>query len=241
MEFGWLLQGAVKSGRADAVLARRPGVGRLAVLAGVVVLDRAGGRRARADVADGTSSRCRSEHVRDEADALEGSAAPAAVGARVPVRQRHQHGPDHGRLRSLRGGHRGGRPHRAGGGGRASGEGQAAPAQAHERPRRAQRQAQRQRGRLLAPARCAVAAGQRAPMRCPPTPGRPIWRPRMPKRRCWSGVLYLRAGNLDAAEAAFRRQIELGKAGNGSTDAGLARYRGHTMLGDVLRRAGGAR
>jgi tetratricopeptide (TPR) repeat protein len=49
-----------------------------------------------------------------------------------------------------------------------------------------------------------------------------------------AGVLYLRAGNLAAAEAAFRRQIELGNKGNGSTDAGLARYRGHTMLGDVL-------
>jgi tetratricopeptide (TPR) repeat protein len=49
-----------------------------------------------------------------------------------------------------------------------------------------------------------------------------------------AGVLYLRAGNLDAAEAAFRRQIELGNKGNGSTDAGLARYRGNTMLGDVL-------
>jgi tetratricopeptide (TPR) repeat protein len=48
------------------------------------------------------------------------------------------------------------------------------------------------------------------------------------------GVLYLRAGNLGAAEAAFRRQIKLGDAGNGSTDGGLARYRGHTMLGDVL-------
>jgi len=48
------------------------------------------------------------------------------------------------------------------------------------------------------------------------------------------GVLHLRAGNLAAAEAAFRRQIKLGDAGNGSTDAGLARYRGHTMLGDVL-------
>jgi tetratricopeptide (TPR) repeat protein len=47
-----------------------------------------------------------------------------------------------------------------------------------------------------------------------------------------AGVLYLRAGNLDAAEAAFRRQIEIGKAGNGA--GGLARYRGHTMLGDVL-------
>jgi tetratricopeptide (TPR) repeat protein len=49
-----------------------------------------------------------------------------------------------------------------------------------------------------------------------------------------AGVLHLRAGNLAAAEAAFRRQIMLGDAGNGSTDGGLARYRGHTMLGDVL-------
>jgi tetratricopeptide (TPR) repeat protein len=48
------------------------------------------------------------------------------------------------------------------------------------------------------------------------------------------GVLHLRAGNLAAAEAAFRRQIALGKAGNGSADAAVARYRGHTMLGDVL-------
>src|SRR5215475_3651510 len=49
-----------------------------------------------------------------------------------------------------------------------------------------------------------------------------------------AGVLHLRAGNLASAEAAFRRQIEIGSQGNGSTDAGLARYRGHTMLGDVL-------
>jgi tetratricopeptide (TPR) repeat protein len=49
-----------------------------------------------------------------------------------------------------------------------------------------------------------------------------------------AGVLHLRAGNLASAEAAFRRQIELGNQGNGSTDAGLARYRGQTMLGDVL-------
>jgi tetratricopeptide (TPR) repeat protein len=47
-----------------------------------------------------------------------------------------------------------------------------------------------------------------------------------------AGVLHLRAGNLDAAEAAFRRQIALGKASNGA--GGIARYRGHTMLGDVL-------
>jgi tetratricopeptide (TPR) repeat protein len=52
------------------------------------------------------------------------------------------------------------------------------------------------------------------------------------------GVLHLRAGNLAAAESAFRRQIKLGDAGNGSTDAGLARYRGHTMLGDVLAARG---
>jgi tetratricopeptide (TPR) repeat protein len=43
------------------------------------------------------------------------------------------------------------------------------------------------------------------------------------------GVLNLRAGNLAAAESAFRRQIELGSA-NG---ASFLRYRGHTMLGDV--------
>ena len=49
-----------------------------------------------------------------------------------------------------------------------------------------------------------------------------------------AGVLYLRAGNLAAAEAAFRRQIKLGNALNGGNDGGLARYRGHTMLGDVL-------
>jgi len=46
------------------------------------------------------------------------------------------------------------------------------------------------------------------------------------------GVLHLKAGNLAAAEAAFRRQIEIGNAANGS--GGVARYRGHTMLGDVL-------
>ena len=34
-----------------------------------------------------------------------------------------------------------------------------------------------------------------------------------------AGVLYLRAGNLDAAEAAFRRQIKLGNALNGGTTA----------------------
>jgi tetratricopeptide (TPR) repeat protein len=43
------------------------------------------------------------------------------------------------------------------------------------------------------------------------------------------GVLHLRAGNLAAAESAFRRQIELGNA-NG---ASFLRHRGHTMLGDV--------
>ena len=44
-----------------------------------------------------------------------------------------------------------------------------------------------------------------------------------------AGVLHLRAGNLPAAEAAFRRQIKLS---NGE-DGGISRYRGHTMLGDV--------
>ena len=44
-----------------------------------------------------------------------------------------------------------------------------------------------------------------------------------------AGVLHLRAGNLAAAEAAFRRQIEVS-----STDgARIWRYRGCTMLGDA--------
>jgi tetratricopeptide (TPR) repeat protein len=43
------------------------------------------------------------------------------------------------------------------------------------------------------------------------------------------GVLSLRAGKLDAAEAAFRRQIKL----SNGTEGGMARYRGWTMLGDV--------
>ena len=44
------------------------------------------------------------------------------------------------------------------------------------------------------------------------------------------GVLHLRAGNLTKAEAAFRRQIELG---NDAPEGAPARYRGQTMLGDV--------
>ena len=44
-----------------------------------------------------------------------------------------------------------------------------------------------------------------------------------------AGVLHLRAGNLPAAEAAFRRQIKL----SSGEDGGISRYRGHTMLGDV--------
>jgi tetratricopeptide (TPR) repeat protein len=45
-----------------------------------------------------------------------------------------------------------------------------------------------------------------------------------------AGVLFLRTGKLAEAEAAFRRQIELG----GANGAMLARYRGQAMLGDVL-------
>lgn len=48
------------------------------------------------------------------------------------------------------------------------------------------------------------------------------------------GVLALRAGRLEAAEVAFRRQIELGAGDAG----GQARYRGHTLLGDVLAAKG---
>jgi len=51
-----------------------------------------------------------------------------------------------------------------------------------------------------------------------------------PEAQMLAGVLYLRVGNLELAEAAFRRQIALG-AGPGG---GVARYRGNTMLGDVM-------
>jgi len=44
-----------------------------------------------------------------------------------------------------------------------------------------------------------------------------------------AGVLHLRAGNLTAAENAFRRQLKLASA----ADMGVSRYRAHTMLGDV--------
>ncbi|RTL61989.1 MAG: tetratricopeptide repeat protein [Hyphomicrobiales bacterium] len=43
------------------------------------------------------------------------------------------------------------------------------------------------------------------------------------------GVLQLRAGNLAAAETAFRREIELARGSNMT----MVRYRGRTMLGDV--------
>ena len=45
------------------------------------------------------------------------------------------------------------------------------------------------------------------------------------------GVLYLRTGRLDAAEAAFRRQMGLADANAGGE---AIRYRAGTMLGDVL-------
>jgi tetratricopeptide (TPR) repeat protein len=53
--------------------------------------------------------------------------------------------------------------------------------------------------------------------------------PADPEAQMLAGVLQLRAGNLAAAEAAFRRQIKLGEGVPGST----ASYRGRTMLGDV--------
>ena len=51
-----------------------------------------------------------------------------------------------------------------------------------------------------------------------------------PETQMLLGVLSFRAGKLDAAEAAFRRQIRL----NCGADGSAARYRGRTMLGDVL-------
>ena len=45
------------------------------------------------------------------------------------------------------------------------------------------------------------------------------------------GVLHLRAGHLEAADAAFRRQMGLA---DGKEDGAAARYRAGTMLGDVL-------
>ncbi len=52
-----------------------------------------------------------------------------------------------------------------------------------------------------------------------------------PQAQMLAGVLYLRDGRLDAAEAAFRRQSELaGKEAGGAA----VRYRASTMLGDTL-------
>jgi tetratricopeptide (TPR) repeat protein len=45
------------------------------------------------------------------------------------------------------------------------------------------------------------------------------------------GVLHLRAGNLEAADAAFRRQMGLA---DGKEEGATVRYRAGTMLGDVL-------
>jgi tetratricopeptide (TPR) repeat protein len=45
-----------------------------------------------------------------------------------------------------------------------------------------------------------------------------------------AGVLHLRAGDLARAEKAFRRQVEVSNADG----QGFMRYRGHTLLGDVL-------
>jgi tetratricopeptide (TPR) repeat protein len=50
-----------------------------------------------------------------------------------------------------------------------------------------------------------------------------------PQAQMLAGVMHLRAGKLAAAEAAFRRQIEV----SASDAAGPWRYRGYTMLGDV--------
>lgn len=51
-----------------------------------------------------------------------------------------------------------------------------------------------------------------------------------PETQMLLGVLSFRAGKLDAAEAAFRRHTRLTDGAGGA----VARYRGRTMLGDVL-------
>lgn len=55
--------------------------------------------------------------------------------------------------------------------------------------------------------------------------------PQDPEVQMLLGVLYLRSGRLDAAEAAFRRQMGLADANAGGE---AIRYRAGTMLGDVL-------
>lgn len=50
-----------------------------------------------------------------------------------------------------------------------------------------------------------------------------------PEGQLLVGVLQMRSGNFEAAERAFRRQIELAQG----PEAAAARYRGRTMLGDV--------
>lgn len=56
-----------------------------------------------------------------------------------------------------------------------------------------------------------------------------------PQAQMLAGVLYLRDGRIEAAEAAFRRQMEL--AGTGD-DGAAARCRAGTMLGDALAAKG---
>jgi tetratricopeptide (TPR) repeat protein len=56
-----------------------------------------------------------------------------------------------------------------------------------------------------------------------------------PQAQMLAGVLYLRDGRVDAAESAFRRQLEL--AGT-SDDGAAARCRAGTMLGDALAAKG---
>jgi tetratricopeptide (TPR) repeat protein len=59
--------------------------------------------------------------------------------------------------------------------------------------------------------------------------------PTDPQAQMLAGVLYLRDGRVEAAEAAFRRQMEL--AGTGD-DGAAARCRAGTMLGDALAAKG---
>ena len=63
-------------------------------------------------------------------------------------------------------------------------------------------------------------------------PGPPIWRPTMREAQMLAGVLYLRAGNLDAAESGVPAPDRARPAATAATSRRA--IAAATMLGDVL-------